>query len=82
MKACEATAAVCIAALVQPLLPEVQKMDTFVTGVSSQRGTLPWTAPEILRTPEAVTEKVDVFRWGPELHGGQAEGGRRSCKGG
>ena len=33
-----------------------------MSGVSSQRGTLPWTAPEILRTPEAVTEKADVFR--------------------
>ncbi|EFN59213.1 hypothetical protein CHLNCDRAFT_12394, partial [Chlorella variabilis] len=30
----------------------------------SQRGTLPWTAPEILRTPDAVTEKIDVFSFG------------------
>ncbi len=35
-----------------------QKHATFVTGVSSQRGTLPWIAPEILRTPDKVTEKV------------------------
>lgn len=39
-------------------------MQTYVTGVTSQRGTLPWTAPEIICTPEAVTEKVDVFRCG------------------
>ena len=39
-----------------------QKMQTYVTGVNSQRGTLPWTAPEIIRTPDAVTEKIDVFR--------------------
>lgn len=41
-----------------------QKVQTFVSGVSSQRGTLPWTAPEILRTPDAVTEKIDVFSFG------------------
>jgi hypothetical protein len=27
-------------------------------GVNSLRGTLPWTAPEIIRSPKAVTEKV------------------------
>jgi hypothetical protein len=37
-------------------------METYVTGVNSQRGTLPWTAPEIIRTPDTVTEKVDVYR--------------------
>ena len=42
----------------------LQKLETYVTGVNSQRGTLPWTAPEILRTPDTVTEKVDVYRWG------------------
>ena len=31
---------------------------TYVSGVSSQRGTLPWTAPEVIRTPGRVTEKV------------------------
>lgn len=41
-----------------------QKLQTYVTGVNSQRGTLPWTAPEIIRTPHAVTEKIDVFRCG------------------
>ena len=41
-----------------------QKVQTYVSGVNSQRGTLPWTAPEIISTPEAVTEKIDVFRWG------------------
>ena len=35
-----------------------QKMDTYVSGVSSQRGTLPWIAPEIIKTPHAVTEMV------------------------
>ncbi len=33
---------------------------TFLTNMSSQRGTLPWIAPEILRTPNMVTEKVWV----------------------
>lgn len=41
-----------------------EKSQTFVSGVTSQRGTLPWTAPEILRTPHAVTEAVDVFSFG------------------
>lgn len=41
-----------------------EKVQTFVSGVTSQRGTLPWTAPEILRSPDAVTEKVDVFSFG------------------
>jgi len=35
-----------------------QKHDTYVTNVSSQRGTLPWTAPEIIKNPKMVTEKV------------------------
>ena len=35
-----------------------QKMDTYVSGVSSQRGTLPWIAPEIIRNPAAVDELV------------------------
>ena len=38
-----------------------EKTQTFVSGVTAQRGTLPWMAPEILRTPHEVTEKVDVF---------------------
>jgi hypothetical protein len=38
-------------------------METFVSGINSQRGTLPWTAPEIIRTPDTVTEKVDIYRW-------------------
>jgi hypothetical protein len=25
---------------------------------------LPWTAPEVVRTPHAVTEKADVFSFG------------------
>lgn len=28
------------------------------TGVNTLRGTLPWTAPEIIRNPAAITEKV------------------------
>ena len=35
-----------------------QKRDTYVSNVTSQRGTLPWIAPEIIKTPHAVTEKV------------------------
>ena len=35
-----------------------QKFDTYVSGVSSQRGTLPWIAPEIIKSPHAVNELV------------------------
>jgi len=35
-----------------------QKQQTYVSGVSSSRGTLPWIAPEIIKSPDAVTEKV------------------------
>jgi serine/threonine protein kinase len=35
-----------------------QKHDTYVSNVTSQRGTLPWIAPEIIKTPHAVNEKV------------------------
>ena len=38
-----------------------QRQATFVTGVNSLRGTLPWTAPEVILTPKGVTEKVDVY---------------------
>lgn len=41
-----------------------QKQQTYVSGVSSSRGTLPWIAPEIIKHPEAVTEKV---QWNLEL---------------
>ncbi|KAK9861158.1 hypothetical protein WJX84_004717 [Apatococcus fuscideae] len=44
-----------------------QKRDTYVTGVTSQRGTLPWIAPEIIKSPHAVNEKVDVFSFGVVL---------------
>jgi len=33
-------------------------------GVASLRGTLPWIAPEIIKTPGAVTEAVDVYSFG------------------
>ena len=47
-----------------------QKMDTYVSGVSSQRGTLPWIAPEIIKTPHTVTEMVrPALGWG--CHGGR-----------
>ncbi|KAK9820412.1 hypothetical protein WJX72_010037 [[Myrmecia] bisecta] len=45
-----------------------QKRETYVSGVSSQRGTLPWIAPEIIKTPNAVTEKVDVYSFGIVLY--------------
>ncbi|KAK9903274.1 hypothetical protein WJX75_001673 [Coccomyxa subellipsoidea] len=44
-----------------------QKRDTYVSNVTSQRGTLPWIAPEIIKTPHAVTEKVDVYSFGVVL---------------
>ena len=34
------------------------KRDEYVTNVTPQRGTLPWIAPEIIRTPNRTTEKV------------------------
>jgi serine/threonine protein kinase len=37
-----------------------QKHDTYVTNVTSQRGTLPWTAPEIIKNPKMVNEKVSL----------------------
>lgn len=40
-----------------------QKQQTYVSGVSSSRGTLPWIAPEIIKSPDAVTEKVLALRW-------------------
>jgi serine/threonine protein kinase len=35
-----------------------RKQATFVSGVTSLRGTLPWIAPEVVRTPAAVDEQV------------------------
>jgi hypothetical protein len=31
-------------------------------GVNTLRGTLPWTAPEIIHSPKAVTDKVGADR--------------------
>ena len=45
-----------------------QKMDTYVSGVSSQRGTLPWIAPEIIKTPHAVNEMVRMPQCTTVLH--------------
>eukprot|EP01023_Acetabularia_acetabulum_P024798 TRINITY_DN2386_c0_g2_i1.p1 TRINITY_DN2386_c0_g2~~TRINITY_DN2386_c0_g2_i1.p1 ORF type:complete len:684 (-),score=141.71 TRINITY_DN2386_c0_g2_i1:687-2738(-) len=41
-----------------------QRNTTYVSNVSNQRGTLPWIAPEIIHTPDAVNEKVDVYSFG------------------
>eukprot|EP01025_Chloroclados_australasicus_P025121 TRINITY_DN250_c1_g1_i1.p1 TRINITY_DN250_c1_g1~~TRINITY_DN250_c1_g1_i1.p1 ORF type:complete len:605 (-),score=60.13 TRINITY_DN250_c1_g1_i1:1522-3315(-) len=38
-----------------------QRRSTYVSNVSSQRGTLPWIAPEIIRNPAEVNEKADVY---------------------
>jgi hypothetical protein len=35
-----------------------QRRQTFVSGINSLRGTLPWIAPEIVKHPETVTEMV------------------------
>ena len=35
-----------------------QKQATYVSGVTSLRGTLPWIAPEIIKTPKEVDEKA------------------------
>jgi serine/threonine protein kinase len=34
---------------------------TFVSGITSHRGTLPWTAPELLSDPSRASERVDVY---------------------
>jgi len=41
-----------------------QRRQTYVSGVKSHTGTLPWMAPEILKTPDAVDELVDVYSFG------------------
>ncbi|KIZ03501.1 hypothetical protein MNEG_4463 [Monoraphidium neglectum] len=41
-----------------------QRRQTYVTGVNSLRGTLPWMAPEILKSPDAVDERSDVYSFG------------------
>ena len=37
---------------------------SFVSGVTSHRGTLPWTAPELISHPGRASEKVDVYSFG------------------
>ena len=32
--------------------------------MTSLRGTLPWIAPEVIKSPKSVTEKVDVYSFG------------------
>eukprot|EP00878_Enallax_costatus_P038265 GHUV01043451.1.p1 GENE.GHUV01043451.1~~GHUV01043451.1.p1 ORF type:complete len:121 (+),score=38.39 GHUV01043451.1:313-675(+) len=44
-----------------------QKQQTYVTGVATLRGTLPWIAPEIIKTPGTCTEAVDVYSFGVVL---------------
>uniref|UniRef100_A0A061R4G4 Kinase superfamily protein with octicosapeptide phox bem1p isoform 1 n=2 Tax=Tetraselmis sp. GSL018 TaxID=582737 RepID=A0A061R4G4_9CHLO len=41
-----------------------QRRQTYVSGVKPHTGTLPWMAPEILKSPETVDEKVDVYSFG------------------
>ncbi|KAF6261784.1 hypothetical protein COO60DRAFT_1699613 [Scenedesmus sp. NREL 46B-D3] len=45
-----------------------QKQQTFITGVATLRGTLPWIAPEIIHTPASVTQAVDVWSFGIVLY--------------
>mmetsp|Transcript_12505 Transcript_12505/g.45598 ORF Transcript_12505/g.45598 Transcript_12505/m.45598 type:complete len:613 (-) Transcript_12505:2254-4092(-) len=40
------------------------KHRTYVSGMDSRRGTLPWIAPEVLKTPDHCSEKVDVYSFG------------------
>ncbi|KAI8472959.1 MAG: kinase-like protein [Monoraphidium minutum] len=40
------------------------RRQTYVTGVNSLRGTLPWMAPEVLRSPDTVDEASDVYGFG------------------
>lgn len=37
---------------------------SLVVGVATLRGTLPWIAPEIIKTPGTCTEAVDVYSFG------------------
>ena len=36
----------------------------FTSGIASQRGTLPWTAPELFSDPAGATESVDAYSFG------------------
>ena len=36
----------------------------FTSGIASQRGTLPWTAPELFSDPASATERVDAYSFG------------------
>jgi serine/threonine protein kinase len=36
----------------------------FTSGIASQRGTLPWTAPELFSDPANATESVDAYSFG------------------
>ena len=40
------------------------KRRTFLSGSEGLRGTLPWMAPELVKTPGAVDERADVFAFG------------------
>lgn len=41
-----------------------QLRNSFVSGVQSIQGTVPWLAPEVVTDPEHLTEKVDVYSFG------------------
>ncbi|WIA07913.1 hypothetical protein OEZ85_007392 [Tetradesmus obliquus] len=41
-----------------------RRQQTYVTGVDSLRGTLPWIAPEVIQHPESVTEAADIYSLG------------------
>eukprot|EP00959_Pyramimonas_sp_CCMP1952_P405968 8507990-Pyramimonas_sp.AAC.1 len=40
------------------------KRHTFLSGAEGLRGTLPWMAPELVKTPGAVDERADIFAFG------------------
>ena len=40
------------------------KAREFTSGIASQRGTLPWTAPELFSDPAGATESVDAYSFG------------------
>ena len=40
------------------------KSREFTSGIASQRGTLPWTAPELFSDPAGATESVDAYSFG------------------